>query len=163
MEGTVSSLYDSEDPMVEQLIRHHGHLGGFAVLGYRAGELLMSVLSPQRYFGLNIVVYCPAQPPHSCLLDGLQLSTGCSTAKGNLHLRPSERVLIRAENTASGQRVWIAPAEGVLERILQLTKVTPEDAANWAWGHKPEELWVQVPASVPWSDAQPSGRVRSTA
>ena len=129
---------------LERVVRHHGHLGGFAVLGYKAGQFLLDRLAAQRYFGMNVVLFCPPQPPHSCMLDGLQLATGCSVGKANLALRASEQVVVRAENLKSGERVWIRPAEGVVERILAITRERcADEAGRWAWQKRPQELWVE--------------------
>ena len=136
---------------LSDIIRHHGHLGGFAVLGFKAGELLISRLAAKRYFGLHIVVWCPPQPPPSCLIDGIQLSTGCSVGKGNLHLRPSQTIYVRAANVNTGAQICIVPRDGLVNELLKMTKEQGPDAAGrWVWSHSPDELWVVTEQQPPW-------------
>lgn len=134
-----------DDARLDRLVEHHGHLGGFDVLGYKAGELLLERLEARKHFGLNIVVWCPPQPPHSCLLDGLQLSTGCTMGKRNLSLRPSEQIRVRAANMDTGQAIEIVPRRQALEQILRLTREAgPDEAGLWAWARSAEELWTSA-------------------
>ncbi|MCX5712212.1 MAG: formylmethanofuran dehydrogenase subunit E family protein [Candidatus Omnitrophica bacterium] len=67
-----------------EAVRFHGHLGPYLVLGVLAGELLLKILKCKKYFGLTIKVYGANLRPKSCLIDGLQLSTGATYGKGNL-------------------------------------------------------------------------------
>ncbi len=127
---------------LEDLIAFHGHLGGFAVLGYQAGRLLLEALAAESHFGLALVAWCPAQPPWSCLVDGLQLSTGCTPGKGNLHLRPSTDLRLRAVNLHTGRRAELTPCPEALDHLLRLTREEgPEAAGRWAWDQAPSDLW----------------------
>ncbi len=65
-------------------IKFHGHLGSYLVLGILAGELALKELKCKKYFGLEVKVWGAAQKPKSCLIDGLQLSTGATFGKGNI-------------------------------------------------------------------------------
>ncbi|MCM8797358.1 MAG: formylmethanofuran dehydrogenase subunit E family protein [Candidatus Omnitrophica bacterium] len=62
----------------------HGHLGPYLTLGLLAGELALRELNCKKYFGLYIKVYGAQKKPKSCLIDGLQLSTGATYGKGNI-------------------------------------------------------------------------------
>ena len=127
---------------LEELVAHHGHLGGFDVLGFKGGQLLIGRLQARRHFGLHIVVWCPPQPPHSCLLDGLQMATGCSMGKRNLVLRPAADIRVRATNTDTGQTLVARPQPAALARILELTAAEGADAAGrWAWAQEAADLW----------------------
>lgn len=79
----------TQEQVMERLRQFHGHLGPYVVLGYRLGERLLGVLNSEKYTGLTIIVICAPKPPHTCLLDGLQISTGCTMGKQNLKLLPS--------------------------------------------------------------------------
>lgn len=93
--GGIHSVSAHEDPPVtskpytplslEEIERFHGHLGPSVILGVRMGE--DAVLNHQipRCFGIKVEAVCEATPPGSCLLDGLQLSTGATLGKANIH------------------------------------------------------------------------------
>lgn len=63
----------------------HGHLGPYVVAGYRMGKLALERLSADPHFGIKTDVWAPGAPPPSCFIDGLQLSTGCTLGKQNIH------------------------------------------------------------------------------
>lgn len=62
----------------------HGHLGPYLVLGLKAGDFALKYLKAKRYFGLEINVFGLDKKPKSCIIDGLQLSTGATFGKGNI-------------------------------------------------------------------------------
>jgi len=63
--------------------RFHGHLGPWLVLGLRAGAYARRRLGGTP-FELTARVTCPKRPPHTCFIDGIQLSSGCTMGKGNI-------------------------------------------------------------------------------
>ncbi|MBI0584093.1 MAG: formylmethanofuran dehydrogenase subunit E family protein [Methanomassiliicoccus sp.] len=67
------------DEMVA-LKRFHGHLGPYAVLGYRMG------ITARRQFPERIYsrVHSGTQRPLSCLADGVQMSSCCTLGKNNI-------------------------------------------------------------------------------
>jgi formylmethanofuran dehydrogenase subunit E len=70
----------------EELIplkRFHGHLGPYVVIGYRMGRL-----ARERFEGkMTAVVFTGRHPPMSCLIDGVQFTTGCTLGKNNIVVR----------------------------------------------------------------------------
>lgn len=75
----------------------HGHLGPYVVAGHRMGKLALAKLDADPYFGIETDVWAPGATPHSCFIDGLQLSTGCTLGKQNIHHHLDE--VIRAKFT----------------------------------------------------------------
>jgi len=65
-------------------VNFHGHLGPYLVLGILAGELALKELGCKKHFGLEVKVWGATQRPKSCIIDGLQLSTGATFGKGNI-------------------------------------------------------------------------------
>lgn len=65
---------------LKQIRNFHGHLGHYVILGYRMGKFA------QRRLNIIDVIkaYLPKNPPQSCLLDGLQLSTGCTLGRNEI-------------------------------------------------------------------------------
>ena len=69
---------------LKQAIDFHGHLGPYLVLGLLMGEYALKKLNARPHFGLGVKVWGARNKPQSCLIDGLQLSTGCTYGKGNI-------------------------------------------------------------------------------
>lgn len=70
---------------LKEAVRFHGHLGPYLVLGLLAGETALKKLKLKKYFDLKVNVWGAGKKPKSCLVDGLQLSTGATYGKGNIH------------------------------------------------------------------------------
>lgn len=129
-------------PVTEaELVRFHGHLGPFVVLGAKMGELAISRHHIPRYFGLTVEVQGPISPPQSCLTDGLQWMTGATMGKGNIRQSPGEeiRVNFRHDDTGAGITVrlkaetkellkaWEAESMEVEERGRRLLSIPAEE------------------------------------
>ena len=69
---------------LKQAIDFHGHLGPYLVLGLLMGEYALKKLKARPHFGLEVKVWGAKNKPQSCLIDGLQISTGCTYGKGNI-------------------------------------------------------------------------------
>jgi len=69
--------------LLKQAARFHGHLGPWLVLGLKAGAYARRKLAASP-FELRARVFCPAGPPHTCFVDGVQFSSGCTMGKGNI-------------------------------------------------------------------------------
>lgn len=68
-------------------VRLHGHLGPFMVAGLKMGALALRLLDHPGYQGIDAEVETGTAPPVSCLVDGIQISSGCTAGKGNLRIR----------------------------------------------------------------------------
>jgi hypothetical protein len=53
------------------------------VLGLKAGTYARRKLAASP-FQLDARVFCPAGTPHTCFVDGVQFSSGCTMGKGNI-------------------------------------------------------------------------------
>ena len=62
------------------LKKFHGHLGPYAVLGYRMGLIARSTF-PERIYA---IVHSGTKRPLSCLADGVQMSSCCTLGKSNI-------------------------------------------------------------------------------
>jgi len=126
-------------------VRFHGHLGPFLVAGLRMGSLALRLLKHSGYRGIEAVVETGSDPPLSCLVDGIQVASGCTVGKGNLKVvdRGRPRVIFR-----TGPRELVVELrEGVLSRFLRAAD--PEREARWALFALEEELfrWELSPSS----------------
>ena len=68
----------------------HGHIGPYAVTGYIIGKLAKKSFKKLE----KIVVYNPLKTPQSCVIDGLQLSSGCTLGRSSIKLKKSENIKI---------------------------------------------------------------------
>ncbi|MGY4707329.1 FmdE family protein [Candidatus Bipolaricaulota sp. J31] len=136
----------SEEDLDELLslgVRLHGHLGPFMVAGLRMGRTALRLLDHPGYRGIVAEVETGTAPPLSCLIDGIQVATGCTPGKGNLVIRDGgrPRAIFRANGKAL--RIELRPPleerfraatdpEGLAYRVLRL----PE-AELFAWELSP--------------------------
>jgi len=115
-----------EDPdWLRLAAQFHGHLGPWATAGLRLGAAALTAAAAPGYFRLRVTCSGPfEQPPRACFLDGLQVATGATWGKRNLHWQPSQEISVRLENLAAGSGqdiegrvVTVRPSEKLL-RLL---------------------------------------------
>ena len=106
--------------------KFHGHLGPWLVLGILAGEIALKKLRTRKYFGLKVRVWGANKRPKSCLIDGLQLSTGSTYGKGNIKKLNGRRIKIDFCNPACHKKLILKLKDNLIQR-LQGTK-THKDA-----------------------------------
>ena len=94
------------DEMIERGVLLHGHLGPFLVAGIRMGLLALELLDSPGYFGITAVSETGSRTPLSCLTDGIQIGSGCTTGKGNLTVIEAGRPRVRFK-TKAGRTVTI--------------------------------------------------------
>ncbi len=99
----------------------HGHLGPFLVLGLRAGELAMENLKAKKYFGIEVTIHCPAEPPERCFVDGIQLSTGATYGKANIRIEQSNEVNAVFLNKESHKSFHLSLNTALYEYLKTLT------------------------------------------
>lgn len=71
------------DETLKEIERFHGHLGPYAVIGYRMGKIANKRLGSDP-FCKRAKVYTGTIPPLSCIIDGIQLSSNCTLGKGRI-------------------------------------------------------------------------------
>ena len=72
------------DEVIEKAIEFHGHFGPFLVIGIKMGIIAVKQLNSSGYSDMGVIVETGTTPPISCLIDGIQISTGCTLGKGNI-------------------------------------------------------------------------------
>lgn len=102
-----------DDPSwLVEAVQFHGHLGPWAAAGLRMGMAARQAAGAQGYFDLEVEARGPLdRPPCSCLLDGLQVSTGATLGKRNLHWVASEELVVRLRNLKTGAIAEVRPTE----------------------------------------------------
>ena len=74
------------DDMIKQIEKFHGHLGPYLIVGYKMGIIANKKLGSDP-FTKRAIVWTGTEPPLSCIIDGLQMSSGCTLGKGNITIR----------------------------------------------------------------------------
>lgn len=119
---------DNIKDMVERGIKLHGHSGPYLNLGIRMGLLALDQLDAKGYFGLSTEVELEYRTPMSCLIDGLQISTGCTMGKGNIKVKNNPapiKVTIKSEQKSI--TITIKPE---IYQLMDFKKNTDEDLAE---------------------------------
>jgi formylmethanofuran dehydrogenase subunit E len=131
-------MHMSAESYLNQAKAFHGHLGPYLVLGLRMG-LLATTLLKKSHFELQAEIHTPKNPPHSCLVDGIQLATGCTMGKGNITLAEDEEMYgIFSTDTES---VKLCMKKDVLSSIPDATREELEPFARALFTRKDEELF----------------------
>lgn len=132
----------SREELLDRLRDFHGHLGPFAMLGYRAGLLALRELGLPSHFGLSATVRCPDGPPPSCFIDGVQYSTGCTLGKRNIEFIPTDELSVTVTGIESGATLTIVPRRDVVTAFpLWIAEADPETAALRVLEMSDEELF----------------------
>ena len=131
--------------LLDRLRAFHGHLGPFAMLGYRAGRLALDRLDAPSHFGITARVTCPDRTPPSCFADGIQYSTGCTLGKGNITLMASETVSVTVTVNDSGAALTIVPRREVIAQFGPwMAQADDETAALQVLAMSDEELFEPI-------------------
>jgi len=100
-------------------VRFHGHLGPYLILGIRAGEWALKRLRCKKYFGINVKVWGAHKKPKSCLVDGLQLSTGATFGKGNIAKCNGSKIRMEFTDILKRKRVCLELREDLVKRLTR--------------------------------------------
>jgi len=73
----------------------HTHLGPFLVIGLRMGRIVVREFGDEP-FRTKIDVHTGRVPPYSCLSDGIQMSTPCTTGNGGMTVTDQREMRIDA-------------------------------------------------------------------
>jgi formylmethanofuran dehydrogenase subunit E len=103
------------EELVERGVQFHGHLGPFLVSGLRMGLLALRELDSRGHFDLRAVVETGTTPPLSCMIDGIQVATGCTLGKGNIEVLHRNKA--RATFSKGERRLVVELRPEVLELI----------------------------------------------
>jgi|TARA_B100001971_G_C17925373_1_gene399923 formylmethanofuran dehydrogenase subunit E len=119
-----------------QIRKFHGHTGIWACIGFRAGKHAKRVLKPECIKDLTADVYLNYQIPYSCALDGVQLSSCCTTGKKNLNVHDSDvEMSFVFLNKKTDKFIKLKPSKEVLTEIeirqKMGSKETEEEDSAW--------------------------------
>ena len=128
------------DETLKQIERFHGHLGPYVVIGYKMGEIANQMLSPDP-FSKKAIAWTGTKPPLSCIIDGIQISSGCTLGKGNIEITLDGIPRVRfIEN--NGKHIEVTLKPGIEEEIDSI--VTDENIISFSerlYSRSNEELF----------------------
>ncbi|MGA2774683.1 MAG: formylmethanofuran dehydrogenase subunit E family protein [Candidatus Omnitrophota bacterium] len=102
---------------LKEAIKFHGHLGPYLVLGLLCGDSAIKKLKANKYFGINVKVWGANKKPQSCLIDGLQLSTGATYGKGNISKFNAKKIKIEVLNNSNGKKAAFKFKPAIIQRL----------------------------------------------
>jgi formylmethanofuran dehydrogenase subunit E len=126
----------------------HGHLGPFLVVGVRAGLTgLRELQTRKQKREVFATAQLPYSVPYSCILDGVQVATGCTTGNKRLTFEDSSNLMILFRNKA-GRSVTISILPEAIEELRRdlVNEVSSEAAAYKAASMADEELFAVTPS-----------------
>jgi len=118
--------------MLPKAVSFHGHLGPYLVLGMRMGLLARSFLKPKNQDDLKAVIEVKLTPPMSCVIDGVQVASGCTLGKATIQLSDvSDRILAKFQG--HNGMCTIRVKSQVFDELLEATSNgTDEDIRRMA-------------------------------
>ena len=104
------------EALLGKAVEFHGHGGPFMVVGLRMGLTALNRLDAHGWFDLRCRVKLRWRRPTSCVIDGIQSSTGCTMGKRNIEVEEGEG--IAAEFSKGDENLIIVLKQEVLEKVL---------------------------------------------
>ena len=101
-------------------VEFHGHLGPYLVLGLMMGRIAVGKYGFRKYFGTQVEISGASKPPKSCLIDGIQLATGCTYGKANLKRVGGQAVSALFREVDSGRELRITLQPELVKRLARL-------------------------------------------
>jgi formylmethanofuran dehydrogenase subunit E len=104
-----------DEELERRAVEFHGHGGPFMTLGLRMGLYALGHLDCRGWFDVSCRVALRWRPPDSCVIDGIQSSTGCTMGKRNIEVVEGDGV--SATFTSKGGSVTLTLREGVIDKL----------------------------------------------
>jgi formylmethanofuran dehydrogenase subunit E len=112
MHPKLAKTREWSEELYEKASEFHGHGGLFMAAGLRMGLLALKKLDSEGWFGIRCEARLHWSPPDSCVIDGLQVSTGCTMGKHNISVE--ERDGISSKFEYKGHSIEIILRENIL-------------------------------------------------
>ena len=130
------------DSELKNIADFHGHLGPFVVIGYRMGKIANRLIGEDP-FGKSALVLTGGKTPMSCVVDGVQLASGCTLGKGNIGIVDHGRVASFFISKGKESNVTVELNEDILTRIVKSEKDQLEQIATELF-RMPEESLFRI-------------------
>lgn len=124
-------------------IKFHGHLGPWLVLGLLLGEYGLRKTNAGKYFDLEAQISGLHKRPRSCLIDGLQLSTGCTLGKGNIKILKSKSIFVNFINNKTNKKITVRLRDKIFKTLESTDGHSAcEKLARKLYKNKPDNLFI---------------------
>ena len=128
---------------LKRAIDFHGHLGPYLVLGLLMGKYALNKLKARQHFGLRVKVWGVKDKPRSCLIDGLQLSTGCTYGKGNIAKYNGAVIKANFLNQDTKESVDLLLRDEVIKKLKAASShSSSEKLARELYRAQPQDLFL---------------------
>jgi len=104
---------------LEEAVKFHGHLCPMFYLGVRMGEFALEKLDREREKGVKLHAVLEFA---NCFGDGVQVVTGATFGKNNLHLRDTGKFAATFHDLVTGESLRLKVGNDLVERILEYGK-----------------------------------------
>lgn len=132
----------SYDSMLEEAARFHGHLGPYLALGLKMGLLAKELLQGDP-FSLSAEIHTSILPPRSCMVDGIQFSSGCTLGKGNIIIKEDSNLF--GIFTRDSRSITIKVRPDIADSLTSLSHEHLEESAQSLFSKENEDLFEVVP------------------
>ncbi|HDN81965.1 MAG TPA: formylmethanofuran dehydrogenase [Methanomicrobia archaeon] len=104
--------------VLKRAAEFHGHLGPYLVLGLKMGVLAKNTLNADP-FEIRAEIHTEKITPRSCILDGIQFTSGCTLGKGNIDVMESDEIfgVFYKDNS----KIVIKVKKEILEKIEKVS------------------------------------------
>ena len=92
------------DKLIYHLVKFHGHLGPYLVVGHRMA-LVSNSLQGKDPTNKRVIVRTGTKPPLACIIDGIQFTSGCTLGRGKIQIL--EEGIPEATFVLNGNKVTI--------------------------------------------------------
>ena len=125
------------DELLKKIEGFHGHIGPYVVIGYRMGKIACRKLNDNP-FSKKVKIMTGTKPPLSCIIDGIQISSGCTLGKGNIKIQDKKKPIAIFKDK-KGKQITITLKKDIYEEIE--TAVRDEELIKYSEEiyKKPEE------------------------
>ena len=127
--------------LIKRTEEFHGHVGPFIVAGLKMGLLALEKLNAEKYSGMKVVVETGTTPPISCIVDGIQVSTGCTLGKGNIEVLSNNKPTAIFTKKGDNQQIKIMLKDKWLQEIANVSEESMQELAEKVLKTSPEELF----------------------
>ena len=118
--------------LLTQAGRFHGHIGPFLAIGLRMGFLANEVLG-RAPMQTRAVVRVEPRPPRSCVVDGIQYSSGCTMGKRNIGIQNDDEA-VSVTFTRGGRNISVSLRNDFLEKMeADLDDATEKAVIDYAY------------------------------
>jgi formylmethanofuran dehydrogenase subunit E len=106
------------EEILKKIKEFHGHLGPFVVIGYKMGEISKIKLG-KNPFHKKAIIWTGNKTPLSCIIDGIQLSSGCTLGKGNINIK-NKRIPKAKFINDNGRKIEIILKKEIFDEIQNI-------------------------------------------